>query len=1116
MPQRLRSLVTAIVVTPWLAGAVHAQAPRGGRPQPVDPRAFQFMGPASGGRISAIVGVPGDTNVWYIGSASGGVWKSSDAGHTFEPVSDSIPGLAIGALAVAPSQPNTVWAGTGEAWVIRDADLMGDGVYKSTDAGATWVHMGLENTGRIGRIIVHPRHPDIVFVCALGRTTGPQQERGVYRTTDGGTTWQRVLFVDPNTGCSGLSMSTQDPNTLFAGMWQVEMHTWAMFSGGPGSGIYVSHDGGTTWAHVTDAGLPKSPIGKIDVAVAPSDSNRVYALMRTADQGSVWRSDDAGRSWRVINWQRTLIGRAGYYIRLAVNPQDPDEVLLANSSFFKSNDGGMTFQQVNWGGDNHDIWYDPTNPDRIGNTDDGGARISTDHGRTGIRVSIANGQMYHVAVDNQMPYWIYSNRQDDGTMRGPSDAPEAAPNSGRGRGGFGGGAPPRPQPAPADTTAAGRGGAGGRGDTTVARAAAPPAGRGRGFGRGGRGGGFNPGFTGSSTWDNGLGGCESGFTLPDPTNPDIVWASCYGDEVTRYDARVDAARSVSPYLHTLDAPPTDIRYRCHWTPPLAIDPFDHNTVYYGCQVIFRTSNGGQSWQVISPDLSTHDTSRIVSSGGVSPDNLGQFYGEVVFAIAPSALQRGLIWAGTNDGLVWLTRDGGKHWTNVTANIPGLPAWGTVRKIEPSSFDAGTAYLAVDFHLMDDRKPYIYKTTDYGHTWTNITGDLPTGGPLDYVMAVTENPNRRGMLFAGTGHGFYYSLDDGGHWVHYQDGLPAAEVTWIVVPKVWHDVVVSTYGRGLYILHDITWLEQSDQPTGTRPATFYPPRPGYRNARQGHADFLFSLASPPRGQVQLDILDAKGAVLRTMTGTARAGFNRVSWDLRLDGPDQIALKTLAPDNPHIWDDPRFKGRDTRPIIHWGIEGPERNGPLAAPGRYVARLVVDSQSYTQPLTVLKDPAVPAAEADLVASYQTQRRIVADIDTTVSIVNRLETMRKQVADQIDAHAGDPALVAPLQQLGDKLYRTELLLVTRSDLESDDKYYVEAYRVYLNLIWLYGEVGPGAGDVAGGSDARPTDAEMAALESLERDLQVARRQFEGLVTRDVPTFNRSMAGKLQPISSE
>ncbi|HET9685498.1 MAG TPA: glycosyl hydrolase, partial [Gemmatimonadaceae bacterium] len=361
------SFRTGFVILALIGGAIPAMAQQQGaragarpRPKPIDPFRFEMMGPATGGRIAAVVGVPGDPKTWYVGNASGGVWKSSDSGSTFRPVFDSMRVQAIGALAVSPSNPQEVWAGTGEAWAIRDADVMGDGIYLSPDSGATWTNMGLKETGRIGRIIVHPTNPKIVYACALGRVTGPQQERGVFRTTDGGATWQRVLFVDPNTGCSGLSMDAHDPNVLIAGMWQVAMHTWGMFSGGPSSGMYISHDGGSTWTPVRDAGLPKAPVGKIDVAIAPSDPQRMYALIQTANQGSLWRSDDAGRTWRVTNWDRALIGRAGYYIRLAVSPKNADEILVANSSFFRSTDGGKTFLIERWGGDTHDIWYDPT------------------------------------------------------------------------------------------------------------------------------------------------------------------------------------------------------------------------------------------------------------------------------------------------------------------------------------------------------------------------------------------------------------------------------------------------------------------------------------------------------------------------------------------------------------------------------------------------------------------------------------------------------------------------------------------------------------------------------------------------------------------------------------
>ena len=404
-----------------------------------------MMGPAEGGRISAITGVPGDARVWYLGAASGGVWKSVDSGATFRPVSDSMPVQAIGALAIAPSKPSIVWAGTGEAWAIRDADLMGDGIYKSVDSGATWQHMGLEETGRIGRIIVHPTNPNVVYVCALGRATGEQTEHGVYRTTDGGKTWKLVLTLGGNYGCSGLTLDEKNPKVLFAGMWHVIMHTWAMYSGthDPKDGVYVTRDAGDTWKQVLDPGLPNPPIGKIDVAVAPSNSKRVYALIQTADQGSVWRSDDGGVKWKVVNYQRPLIGRAGYYIHLMVSPANPDEILLANSSFFQSKDGGKTFAEVPWGGDNHDIWFDPKNANHFGLTNDAGARLTTDHGKTFQSVSLPIAQMYHVAVDNQIPYWVYGNRQDNGTMRGPSTAPEGATATrgiaaGAGRGGRGG------------------------------------------------------------------------------------------------------------------------------------------------------------------------------------------------------------------------------------------------------------------------------------------------------------------------------------------------------------------------------------------------------------------------------------------------------------------------------------------------------------------------------------------------------------------------------------------------------------------------------------------------------------------------------------------------------
>jgi photosystem II stability/assembly factor-like uncharacterized protein len=1001
---------------------------------------FRFVGPIVGNRVAAVAGVPGDASTYYAGAASGGIFKSTDGGNNWTPIFDKESVTAIGALAVAPSDHNVVWAGTGEAWVIRDSDVMGNGIYKSTDAGKTWTRMGLDETGRIGRIIVNPTNPDIVFACAVGRATGPQQERGVFRTLDGGAHWDRVLFADQNTGCSGLSLDPHNPRVLFAGMWQLEMHSWGEFSGGPGSGIYVSRDGGTKWTRIEAHGLPKSPVGKIDVAVAPTNSNRVYALIQTKDQGSLWRSDDGGENWKVVNWDRALIGRAGYYIRLAVSPVSDNEVLVANSSFHQSLDGGETFHSVPWGGDNHDIWIDPTNADRFMISDDAGLTITTVHGRGSHRVQLPIGQMYHVAVDNQIPYYVYGNMQDNSTMRGPSIAPPGA--------GYG-----RPQ---------------------------------------------------EYGWEHRLGGCESGFTIPDYTDPNIVWASCYGDEVTRWDGRTKLARSVSPWLHTLDSPPNATKYRCHWTAPLAIDPFDHNTVYFGCQVIFQTSNGGSSWSVISPDLSTQDPTRNGPSGGLVGDNLGQFYGEVVFAIAPSPLEKGLIWAGTNDGLVWIKRASGE-WTNVSKNIAGLPAWGSVTSISPSTFDAGTAYVSVDFHLNDNRDPFIYKTRDFGKTWTKISDGLPKH-ELSYVRCVTEDPNQKGLLFAGTGNALYYSLDDGAKWTALQEGLPHAPVTWVTVQKQFHDLVVSTYGRGFYILDDITPLEQMAKEPTTTSVRFFPPRPAYRFLSGQRAYLDFALKAKPKDDVKIAILDPDGKVVNELKASGHDGLNRQSWDLHYAKFKLVELRTTPPENPHIWSEPRFRDADSRPITHWGAEEAEV-GPIAAPGKYTARLTVDGETYAQALEILPDPASTANQQQIEAAVKLQLRIRDDINVTSEMVNRIEWMRKQLDDvqkMLKSPQGKADLLPRAQEMDQKLQNVEYKLITRSLALSDDKYFVEAYNVYFNLIWLNGEVGTGGGDVAGGADYGPTETSRVLLDNIEKDLNTAKSEYADLMDKQVPAFNQ------------
>jgi photosystem II stability/assembly factor-like uncharacterized protein len=1012
---------------------------------------------------------------------------------------------------------------------------MGDGVYLSKDAGATWKHMGLIETGRISRVLIHPTDPNIVFVCAEGRLTGPQEERGVFKTTDGGANWKRVLFVDRNTGCSGLSIDQKDPNTLLAGTWQVEQHTWAQLSGGPGSGVYISHDGGEQWTKITN-GMPKSPVGKIDVVIAPSDGKRMYALIQTADQGSLWRSDDAGTTWKTVSWDRSLIGRAGYYIRMMVNPQNPDDVFISSSSFHRSVDGGKNFsgngatpQGVPQGagcGDCHDIWIDPKDPVSYALTDDGGANINTHGAQT--RVSLPNGQMYHVHLDNRVPYWIYSNRQDDGTMRGPSTVSEPTANG------------CLPEGSTMPTAAAGFGGRGGRGagggrgggrggaqNAQPAPAAAPQRCAGAqeqqaaGFGGFGGGGGGGRGRGGAALqWQPNIGGCESGFTIPDPTNADVIYASCYGNKVTRWDAKTGTARSIEPWMISLDSAPNDAKYRCHWTAPMAIDPFDTRNVLYGCQVILKTNNGGQSWTEFSPDLSTKDPAHIVSNGGIVGDNLGQYDGEVVWDIEYSKKQQGLIWAGTNDGKLWYTRDNGAKWNDVSKNFKDLPPWGAFNQIWPSTFDPGTAYVAVSFHLMDDRKPYIYKTTDFGATWTKVNGNIPTGHPLDYILSLSGNPNKKGMLFAGSARAFYYSMDDGGTWTRLKDGLPPAPVSWISVEPRFHDVAISTYGRGLFILPNITVLEQTGSSAGPAPGatTLYEPAPIIRLARDvfqqaNRPHFQLALASAPSAPIKMEILDPSGKVLRTQEVSGHQGLNGVNWDLRLDPPTLVALRTTPPENTHIWEEPRFQNTDVRRITHWGIT-PQTGIPMAAPGKYSVRFTVDGQQFTKPFEVLKDPAVETSDADLQLSMATQIQIRDAITQTSKMVNQMEIWRKQLEDQIKANQGKAAIIKSLEDMNKKILDVELQLVSRSEMLSDDKYFPEAYKAYMNLIWLSGGVGQGASDEAGSIDYKPTDTQMKVFTALQGDVEKAQGGYLRLVRTELPDFNKAMAGKVPPIT--
>ncbi|HKW41056.1 MAG TPA: hypothetical protein VJN39_07400, partial [Gemmatimonadales bacterium] len=946
----------ALLVT-LLALAAAAPAARG---QQVDSTLwarlrFRFVGP-EGNRAVAVVGEPGNRLVAYVGAASGGIWKTEDGGVHWRAVFDSEPVQAIGALALAPSAHHVLWAGTGETFFIRSTTALGNGVYQSTDGGRSWRHMGLDATGRIARIVIHPANPDVVLVCALGRAYGPAPDRGVYRTADGGRSWARVLFVDPNTGCSDLAMDPGDPNTVFAGMWQFEVKTWHLQSGGPGSGLWVSRDGGLTWKRLSGHGLPAAThmLGKIAVAVAASNPNTVYALIEDQDP-TLYRSDDRGSTWRLVSRDHNMAERAPYYVRFGVAPDDEERLYFVSVRFSMSRDGGRTLARSDYhgGGDNHDIWIDPLDPDRFMVAHDGGVSITLNRGATFQRVVLPIAQLYHVHTDTRAPYYLYANRQDGTSYRMPS------------------------------------------------------------IGLGGR-------IT-EGQWGH-VGGCESGFALPDTVTNSTVWSGCYDGGLEVYDLRTDHARNVRVWPEAgYGWRPADMKYRWNWTFPIAISPHDHTRVYVGSQAVHVSNDGGSSWKVISPDLTRNDTTHQQTSGGVTTDNLMTFDGATLFALAESPLQAGVIWAGSNDGLVHLTRDGGANWADVTGSIPKLPPWGKISNIEPSHFDAGTAYLAVDLHELDDLDPYIFKTSDFGKSWKRTSDGLPHS-PLSFVHVVREDPVRRGMLYAGTENALYVTFDDGAHWLPLQTNLPHAPISWLTVQPHFHDLVVSTYGRGAWILDDVSPLEQlaTGGVTSGAGAALFAPRPAYRfRARQGVASApnsavevdsipsgaaltyylspaLADTTTPPdsahRPVAKLVILGAQGDTVRALTGERKPGLNRVWWDLRYTPPTVPRLRTPPPGKAFV----RVGADGTRPLVTWDLDLSLR-GPLVPPGSYTVRLAVGDSSaavtLAQPLVVLKDPNTVGTDSEVQAQTRLALAIRAEQDSVARMINRLEWVRKQL---------------------------------------------------------------------------------------------------------------------------
>src|SRR3954453_5583259 len=920
-------------------------------PGTIDEKLFNGMrwrqvGPFRGGRALAIEGVVGEPDTYYFGAVAGGVWKTTDGGANWMPLFDKAPISSGGALAVAPSDHNVVYVGTGEA-AIRGNTTYGTGVFKSIDGGKTWQNVGLKDTHQIGALIVDPRDENVVLVAALGHAFGPNPERGIFRTADGGKTWTKVLSKDENTGGIDVVFDPHNPNIVFASLWQARRQPWFFSSGGPGSGLYRSEDNGVTWKHLEGGGLPDGILGRIGISVSGADSNRVYAIIE-AKEGGIYRSDDAGQTWSRINDDGRFRQRAWYFSKIFADPKSPDTVYVLNTGAFKSVDGGKTFNLLPARhGDHHGLWIDPTNPNRIANTSDGGASISIDGGKTWTTENNQpTAQFYHVAVDNAFPYHIYGAQQDNSNVCIASRT--------------------------------------------------------------------DWGAIGAADWFT-AGGGECGFVIPDPRDWHVIYSNNEGF-LTRYDKSREEAQDISPYpLDNAGHGAENLKHRFQWVSPLLLSPHNPDVIYTAAECVFKSTDHGQSWTQISGDLTRNDKSKQKPSGGpLTNDITSVEYFDTVFALAESPAKEGTLWAGTDDGLVQVSTDGGQNWANVT---PKMPEWSTVSIIDASPHDASTAYVAVDRHRLDDFKPYIYKTNDLGKTWTAIVNGIPEGA---YVRAVRVDLKRKGLLYAGTETGVFMSFDDGAHWQPLQLNLPPSPIHDLVVKD--DDLVVATHGRSFWVLDNLTPLRQINPQAAPTDVVLYQPQTALRlhyptefDRRQPVGDnppagamIDYYLKTAPKDEVTLDIVDAKGAVVRHLSSKekkeneqppewpdrverpktipANEGMNRFAWDLRYDDPIQI------------------------PGAFYSGDGPK--GPLALPGEYQVKLTVAGKSQTQPLHLVVDPRTKGSEPAL----QKQFALSVDVNNRISqlhqAVNEIREVKTQIKNLHQRFHDDerlkPALVA------------------------------------------------------------------------------------------------------------
>jgi photosystem II stability/assembly factor-like uncharacterized protein len=986
---------------------------------------WRMVGPYRGGRVVAVGGVASQPYVYYMGATGGGVWKTINGGATWEPVSDeAFASGSIGAIYVAESDPNVVYVGTGEA-CIRGNTSPGDGMYKSTDAGKSWTHIGLRDAGQIGSVVVHPKDPDLVYVAVLGHAFGPNETRGIFRSRDGGATWDKVLYRDDNTGGIDLAMDPNNPRILYAALWQARRLPWGMESGGPGSGLFKSSDGGDTWTEISrNEGLPKGTLGKIGVTVSPVNSDRVWAIVE-AEDGGVFRSDDAGVTWRKVNDDRSLRQRAWYYTHIYADPENVNTVYVLNVRFWKSTDGGRTYESVGTPhGDNHDLWIAPDDASRMIEGNDGGANVTYNGGANwSEQNNQPTAQFYHVTTTEHFPYQVCGAQQDNSTVCTPS--------------------------------------------------------RTTGFG-----------IT-EHDWYT-VGGCESGYIAVRPDQPDVSYAGCYGGSISRYDHETDQDRAIHPWPdNPMGWGAAELKYRFQWTFPIVLSPLDPDELYVGANVVFRSRDEGQSWEVISPDLTRNDKTKQVSSGGpITKDNTSVEYYNTIFALVPSRHDANTIWAGSDDGLIHITRDGGVTWNDITPR--DMPEWGLVSAIDESAHQPGVAYVAVNRYKLDDFSPYIFKTADYGQSWRKIVRGIPAG---HYIRVVREDPNRRGLLYAGGEFGVYVSFDDGEHWQSLQLNLPVVPVRDMEVKE--NDLVLATHGRSFWILDDLTPLYQLNDGVAAADAHLFTPREVYRlgsgfgfggsfpgvaaNPPSGAVVYYY-LKNEPEAEVKLAFLEEDGTLIREFSSqpeegdeegevAQQAGMNRFVWNLRY--PDAS----------------RFPG-----LIMWAGT---TSGPRAAPGTYQVRLSVGDRTFTESFHVVKDPRIAATDADLREQFDFLIRIRDRVSEANDAVSRIRDIRSQIDGVLKRVAGEPfedEIAQEAKRIKESLAEVENeIYQTRNRSRQDPLNYP---------IKLNNKIAALTGIVAS-ADARPTSQSYAVFDELSGQLQVQLDRLAAIVADDIPRFN-------------